>query len=141
MAKTKTHETTVKVSDFLDLIANEKRRKDGYELLEIMQSQTGYEPKMWGPSIIGFGLYNYKYESGHSGDAPLVAFSPRKDSMVVYASMEPDKREDMLQRLGKYKSSKGCIYIKKLTDVNLDVVREIIDESVKVSRSKDVSIS
>jgi hypothetical protein len=141
MAKTKTHETTVKVSDFLDLIADEKRRKDGYELLEIMQSQTGMEPKMWGPSIIGFGIYYYKYESGHSGDAPLVAFSPRKDSIVLYAGMEPDKREDMFQRLGKYKSSKGCIYIKKLSDVNLDVVREIIDESVKVSRSKDVSMA
>ncbi len=139
MAKTKTHETTVKVSDFLDLIADEKKRKDGYELLEIMQNQTGLEPKMWGPSIIGFGIYNYKYASGHSGDAPLVAFSPRKEAIVLYAGMEPDKREDMLQRLGKYKSSKGCIYIKKLTDVNLDVVREMIDESVKYSRSLDVS--
>ena len=139
MAKTKTHETEVKVTDFLNLIDDEKRRGDGYRLLEIMQDQTGLEPKMWGPSIIGFGLYNYKYESGHSGDAPLVAFSPRKGAIVLYAGMEPDKRENLLEKLGKYKSGKGCIYIKKLTDVNLDVVREIIDESVKHSRLLDVS--
>ncbi len=139
MAKTKTHETTVKVSDFLDLIADERRRKEGYEMLEIMQNQTGLEAKMWGPSIIGFGIYNYKYPSGHSGDAPLVAFSPRKDAMVLYAGLDPDTKEDTLQRLGKHKSSAGCIYIKKLTDVNLDVVREMIDQSVKNSRAKDVS--
>src|SRR5688572_1778519 len=116
MAKTKTHETTVKVSDFLDLIADEKKRKDGYELLRIMQDQTGLEAKMWGPSIIGFGIYNYKYESGHSGDAPLVAFSPRKEAIVLYTGLDPDKREEILQRLGKHKTSKGCIYVKKLTD-------------------------
>lgn len=139
MAKTKTHETTVKVSDFLDLIADEKKRKDGYELLEIMQSQTGMEPKMWGPSIIGFGIYYYKYESGHSGDAPLVAFSPRKEALVLYTGMAPDKRDGLLQRLGKHKSSKGCIYIKKLSDVNLDVMREMIDESVRTSKLLDVS--
>ncbi|GAB3511497.1 DUF1801 domain-containing protein [Emticicia fontis] len=141
MAKTKTHETTVKVSDFLDLIADEKKRQDGYALLEIMQSQTGMEPKMWGPSIIGFGIYHYKYESGHSGDAPLVAFSPRKEALVLYAGMDPDKRDDILERLGKYKSNQGCIYIKKLTDVNLNVVREMIDESVRTSRLKDISAS
>lgn len=139
MAKTKTHETTVKVSDFLDLIEDERRRKDAYEMLEILQNQTGLEARMWGPSIIGFGIYYYKYPSGHSGEAPLVAFSPRKDAMVLYTGLDPDKREDVLQRLGKHKTSKGCIYIKKLTDVNLDVVREMIDQSVKNSRALDVS--
>ncbi len=139
MAKTKTHETTVKVSDFLDLIADEKKRADAYQLLEIMQSQTGMEPRMWGPSIIGFGIYYYKYPSGHSGDAPLVAFSPRKEAIVLYTGLDPDKREDVLQRLGKHKSGKGCIYIKKLSDVNPDVVREMIDQSVRNTRAMDVS--
>jgi Mg/Co/Ni transporter MgtE len=141
MAKTKTHETTVKVTDFLDLIEDERRRKDAYEMLGIMQSQTGLEARMWGPSIIGFGIYYYKYPSGHSGDAPLVAFSPRKDAMVLYTSLDPDTREEILHRLGKHKTSKGCVYIKKLTDVNLDVVREMIDQSVKNSRAMDVSVN
>jgi hypothetical protein len=139
MAKTKTHETAVKVSDFLDLIADEKKRSDGYRLLEIMQAQTGMEAKMWGPSIIGFGIYYYKYESGHSGDAPLVAFSSRKEAIVFYPGLDPAKKEDFLQRLGKHKASKGCIYIKKLDDVNLEVVKEMIDESVRFSRLLDVS--
>ena len=144
MAKTKTHETEVKVTDFLDLIDDERRRKDGYRLLEIMQDQTGLEPKMWGPSIIGFGIYNYRYESGHSGDAPLVGFSPRKDAISLYTVLSPKRKDDFLGRLGKYrmadtKSGSGCIYVKKLDDVNLDVVREMIDESVRVCKAMDVS--
>ncbi|MBA4849829.1 DUF1801 domain-containing protein [Emticicia sp. BO119] len=139
MAKTKTHETTVNVSDFLNLIDDEKRRTDGYHLLEIMQNQTGLEGKMWGPSIIGFGSYHYKYASGHEGDAPLVGFSPRKDAISLYTALEPDKREVFLQKLGKHKSGKGCIYIKKLADVNLEVVKEMIDESVRFSRLQDIS--
>ena len=144
MAKTKTHETEVKVTDFLNLIDDERRRKDGYRLLEIMQDQTGLEPKMWGPSIIGFGIYNYRYESGHSGDAPLVGFSPRKDAISLYTVLSPKRKDGFLSRLGKYrmsdtKSGSGCIYVKKLDDVNLDVVREMIDESVRVCKAMDVS--
>ena len=140
MAKTKTHETEVKVEDFLNLIPEERRRTDGFQLLEIMEQQTGMPGKMWGPSIIGFGIYHYKYESGHSGDAPLVAFSPRKDAISLYIGLDADKREATLQKLGKHKASKGCIYVKKLVDINIDVLKEMIDESVRISRAMDVAI-
>jgi len=139
MAKTKTHETEVKVEDFLNQIAEEKRKADGFRLLEIMEQQTGLPAKMWGPSIIGFGTYHYKYESGHEGDAPLVAFSPRKDAISLYTSLESAKRDEFLQKFGKHKASKGCIYVKKLTDINIDVLKEMIDEAVKFSRSLDIS--
>lgn len=139
MAKNKTAETTQSVQDFLNLIEDENKRKDGYLLLELMQDQTGMEGRMWGPSIIGFGSYHYKYDSGHEGDAPLVGFSPRKDAISLYAAQDAERRDEMLQKLGKHKSGKGCIYIKKLDDVNLDVMREMIDESVRISRLKDVS--
>lgn len=141
MAKNKTTETTVNVTDFLNEIPDEKRRSDGFLLLEIMQSQTQMEAKMWGPSIIGFGRYHYKYASGHEGDMPLVAFSPRKESIVLYPGLDPAKKDSLLQKLGKHKASKGCIYIKKLSEVNLDVMKEIIDESVRFGRLLDVSIS
>lgn len=139
MAKNKTTETTQSVSDFLNLVADENKRADGYRMLSIMQDQTGLEASMWGPSIIGFGSYHYKYASGHEGDAPLVGFSPRKDAISLYTALDPAKREDLLQRLGKHKAGKGCIYIKKLSDVNQEVLKEMIDESVRFSRSQDVS--
>lgn len=139
MAKNKTTETTQNVGDFLNLVSDVNKRANGYSLLEIIQNHTGLEARMWGPSIIGFGSYHYKYASGHEGDAPLVGFSPRKDAISLYTALEPPKRDDLLQRLGKHKAGKGCIYIKKLSDVNLEVLKEMIDESVRFSRSQDVS--
>ncbi|RYU95726.1 DUF1801 domain-containing protein [Emticicia agri] len=137
MAKNKTTETTVKVEDFLNQIEDENKRKDGFRLLEIIQEQTGMEGKMWGPSIIGFGSYHYKYASGHEGDAPVVGFSPRKDAISLYLGLDPETREATLQRFGKHKAAKSCIYVKKLTDINLDVLKEMIDETVKTTLSSD----
>ncbi|PLK42930.1 DUF1801 domain-containing protein [Emticicia sp. TH156] len=141
MAKNKTSETAIKVEDFLNQITEEKRKTDGFQLLQIMSQQTGLEARMWGPSIIGFGSYHYKYDSGHEGDAPLVAFSPRKDAISLYTYLAPDKREALLQKLGKHKTGKGCIYIKNMADISMDVLREMIDESVRISRLKDISNS
>ena len=89
---------------------------------------------MWGPSIVGFGSYHYKYESGHEGDAPLVAFSPRKDAITLYLA-NFDRRDELLQQFGKHKTGKGCIYVKKLVDVNVDILQEMIDLSVKHMKS------
>ena len=135
MAKSKTAETNESVAGFIEAIPEEKRRADAFHLLEIMQAQTGFEPKMWGPSIIGFGSYHYKYASGHEGDAPLAAFSPRKDAISLYTMLPVENRTDLLQRLGKHKSGKGCVYIKKLSDVDENVVMKMIDVSVKYLKS------
>lgn len=131
MAKNKTTETKVSVTGFLNKVADETKRRDAFRIVEIMQAQTGSEPKMWGPSIVGFGSYHYKYESGHEGDAPLAGFSPRKDALVVYISASFDQREELLKKLGKHKIGKVCLYIKKLDDVDIDVLKKIILLSFK----------
>ncbi|AXY78813.1 DUF1801 domain-containing protein [Paraflavitalea soli] len=132
MAKAnKTTETTASVTGFLNGVADETRRKDGFRIVEIMQAQTGFEPKMWGPAIVGFGSYHYKYESGREGDAPLVGFSPRKDAFALYLSANFDKREELLLQLGKHKAAKGCVYIKKLADVKEEVLKKMILLSFK----------
>jgi hypothetical protein len=132
MAKTKnkTTETEQSVAGFINAVPEENQRLDAIKLANIMQAQTGFEPKLWGPSIVGFGSYHYKYESGREGDAPLVAFSPRKDAISLYTLLPEEKRESLLQRLGKHKAGKGCIYIKKMSDVDEKVVKEMIDVSV-----------
>jgi hypothetical protein len=130
MAKNKTTETNKSVIDFLDKIENEVRRDDSFELIEMFKSITGFEPKMWGPTIIGFGSYHYKYESGHEGDAPLAAFSPRKDSLVLYFASEYERREALLSQLGKHKSSKACVYVKKLSDINIKILETMVLNSM-----------
>ena len=130
MAKNKTTETDVNVTEFINNVENEVRRKDSFSLVKIFKSITGYEPKMWGPSMIGFGRYHYKYASGHEGDAPLAAFSPRKDSLVLYMATEFEKREELLSQLGKHKSSKSCVYAKKLDDIDIAVLEKIIKNSM-----------
>jgi Domain of unknown function (DU1801) len=131
MATQKTTETKASVSDFINQISDEVKRNDAFRLVEIFQNQTNLEPKMWGPSIIGFGSYHYKYASGHEGDAPLVAFSPRATAISLYLHLPPDQREELLQKLGKTKSAQSCIYVKKLADINIDVLNELIKVSVK----------
>lgn len=126
MAKNKTTETQNSVTDFINAVENEVKRSDAFELLKIIQEATGFEPKMWGPSIIGFGSYHYKYDSGHEGDAPLAGFSPRKTAMTVYFYLPEEKREALLSKLGKHTSSKACIYIKKLTDIDIEILKKII---------------
>lgn len=126
MAKNKTTETQNSVTDFINAVENEVKRNDAFELLKIIEKTTGFEPKMWGPSIIGFGSYHYKYDSGHEGDAPLAGFSPRKTALTVYFYLPEEKREELLSKLGKHTSSKACIYIKKLADVDIEILKKII---------------
>ena len=137
MAKTKTAETTANVEEFINSFANtEQKRQDSFELLKIMQDVTGFKPKMWGPSIVGFGSYHYKYESGHEGDAPLVGFSPRKAEFSLYAYSGLKEHEHLLKDLGKFKVGKVCIYFKKLSDINQNELKKLIKESIKYLQAK-----
>ena len=132
MAKNKTTETNESIVDFINaFVEDETKKKDAFELVKIMQEVSHFEPKMWGPSIIGFGSYHYKYASGHEGDAPLVAFSPRKATISLYVYTAPEDRDELLAKLGKHKSSKGCIYVKKLADIDVDVLKNMIALSLE----------
>jgi hypothetical protein len=136
MAKNKTTETASSVTDFLNAIPDDAKRADGLRLVQIMEEQTGYPAKMWGTSIIGFGSYHYKYASGHEGDAPLVGFSPRKAEFSLYLYQEFTEKEKLLKVFGKHKTGKGCIYIKKLQDIDEEVLRKLISSSVQYMQSK-----
>lgn len=118
------------VIEFIENIENIKKREDAYKLVDIFEETTGYPAKMWGPSIIGFGAYHYKYASGHEGDAPLAGFSPRKAKISLYFATGETKREKLLQDLGKHTSSKACVYINKVADINVEVLKELINQSV-----------
>lgn len=131
MAKNKTTETSDSVTGFLSGVADDTKRADSLGLVQLLSAQTGLEPRMWGPNIVGFGSYHYQYASGHAGDAPLVAFSPRANALVLYLAADFPGREALLQQLGKHKSGKSCIYLKKLADVNQEVLKEMVTESVK----------
>lgn len=128
MAENKTRPTDDSVTDFLSNVDHETRREDSFKLLEMMAEITGEEAVLWG-NIVGFGSYHYKYESGREGDMPLVAFSPRKQSMTVYIMPGFDKYDEMLSQLGKHKIGKACLYINKLSDVNEAVLRDLIKHS------------
>jgi hypothetical protein len=131
MAKNKTTEAVNSVTDFINSINDEVKRKDSFHLIEIIKSEMGFDAKMWGPSIVGFGSYHYKYQSGHEGDAPLVGFSPRATAIVLYLTQCFDMKDELLKKLGKHKTGKGCIYIKKLDDINMDVLKEMISASAQ----------
>ena len=131
MAKNKTMETQNSVIDFINTVEDPTKRNDSFELVKLMQEQTGYEPKMWGPGIIGFGSYHYKYASGHEGDAPLVGFSPRKDAISLYLYPSFEDKEELLLKFGKHKAGKGCIYIKKIADIDVEVLKKMISYSVE----------
>lgn len=130
MAKNKTSETTASIRDFLEKINEPVQRKDSYVIAALMEKQSGFEPKMWGTAIVGFGSYHYRYPSGHEGDAPLIAFSPRSTAISLYMASDFETKEKLLQRLGKHKTGKSCIYIKKLEDVNMGVLIQLIDHSL-----------
>lgn len=130
MAKKKTQANSLPVMDFIRSVPNETSKNDSVRLLDIFSSASGFTPVMWGPSIIGFGSYHYKYESGHEGDAPIVGFSPRKDALSVYLSTGFEGRGQLLEKLGKHKTSKACLYIKKLADIDVSVLEEMIRLSV-----------
>ncbi|MGV3546989.1 MAG: DUF1801 domain-containing protein [Pedobacter sp.] len=134
----KTKQTEANVADFINTFADtEQKRKDGFELLKIMTNYTGYEPKMWGPSIIGFGVYHYKSErSRQEGDWPLVGFSPRKAAISLYIYTGTPKNDELLPQLGKFKMGKGCIYAKRLSDINVEVLKEMMGETIQFIQSK-----
>ncbi|WP_368504988.1 DUF1801 domain-containing protein [Alkalihalophilus sp. As8PL] len=126
--KTKEHDGSV--IEFIEQVDNPKKRADAYQLLDIFTETTGYKAKMWGPSIIGFGSYHYKYKTGHEGDAPLVGFSPRKAKISLYfATGDPD-REALLENFGKHTTGKACVYINKIADIDVDVLRALIKQSI-----------
>ena len=136
MAQNKTQKTDASVEKFLNNVEHETRRKDGFELLEMMRDITGEPAKMWGPSIIGFGDYHYKYESGREGDFFIVGFSPRKQSLSLYLMTGFDGYEKMLSKIGKYKTGKSCLYINKLDDIDRDALRDLISTSYKNFKKK-----
>ncbi len=136
MAETKTKPTAVSVKDFISTVPDEQKRKDSLVLIDMMSKITKEEPKMWGPSIIGFGSYHYKYESGHEGDMCITGFSPRKAAISVYILMGFNKSSELMKKLGKYKMGKSCLYVKKLTDIDTKVLEELIEESVKYIKNK-----
>jgi hypothetical protein len=138
MAEIKTKQTEVDVNEFINTFADtEQKRADGFALLKLMQDFTGFEPKMWGPSIIGFGSYHYKSErSRQEGDWPLVGFSPRKAAISLYVYMGTKEQEQLLQQLGKFKMGKGCIYVKKLSDINPEVLKKLMRETIDFLQTK-----
>ena len=129
MAKNKTAPTGASVDQFLTGIDNPRRRADSLTLLALMKQITGLAPEMWGPSIVGFGSYHYRYDSGREGDMPLTGFSPRKQSLTVYIMPGFAGYQDLLGRLGKHRTGVSCLYINKLADVDRDVLTELISRS------------
>ncbi len=130
MAENKTKATEASVDDYLSAIEDETRRKDCQALAKLMTKATKLKPKMWGTSIVGFGSYHYKYESGREGDACLTGFSPRKGDISIYLVASFPGREELLSKLGKHKMGKACLYVRKLSDVDLKVLEQLVVESV-----------
>jgi hypothetical protein len=139
MAENKTKPTTLSVSAFIDALTDTGRRADAKALLKLMQSVAGEKPKMWGPSIIGFGSYHYKYESGREGDMPVIAFSPRKGATVLYGMTGFNDAAALLAKLGKHTTGKGCLYIKKLADVDQHVLETLVVKSLTAKRARHPS--
>ena len=131
MAELKTKATKVKAEDFIKGITDEQKRKDCLVILKMMEKITNEKPKMWGPAIIGFCDVHLKYESGRELDWFQIGFSPRKQNLTLYISSEIHKQEALLKQLGKHKTSKGCLYINKLEDVNLEVLKQLIEAGFK----------
>jgi len=131
MAELKTRVNKASVEKFLNKVTDVKKREDSFALLDLMKKMTKEPPKMWGPSIVGFGQYHYKYESGREGDMCITGFSPRKQNLTIYIMPGFTKYQQLMEKLGKFKTSKSCLYIKKLEDVNLKILEKIISESFK----------
>lgn len=131
MSEPKTKPTNESVTEFLNSIEQNQKRQDSYQILDLMKEVTGEEPKMWGSSIVGFGNYHYKYASGREGDWFLVGFSPRVQALTLYIMSGFDAYNDLLSALGKFTTGKSCLYIKKLTDVNPNILKELVTQSVE----------
>ena len=136
MAELKTKKNIASVEAFLNSVENEKRKSDSFVVLELMKKITNAEPSMWGPSIIGFGSYHYKYASGIENDWFLTGFSPRKQSLTLYIMNGFKRYDEILSRLGKYKTGKSCLYMNKIEDIDIGVLEELIEASVNYLQSK-----
>jgi hypothetical protein len=139
MPENKTKPTTISVPVFLDSCADEAQRTDAKTLARLMQKVTGKEPSMWGSSIVGFDTYHYTYDSGREGDMPIVGFSPRKAANVLYGAIGFDGAEALLAKLGKHTTGKGCLYIKKLADVDVKVLETLLKTAVAATRARHAS--
>ena len=136
MADNKTKPTKISVAAFINALADPARRADAKALVKMMQSAAGEKPRMWGPSIIGFGSYHYRYESGREGDIPLICFSPRKTASVLYNVTASGDCKALLTNLGAHTIGKGCLYIKKLADVDQQVLKAMVVKSVAAMRAR-----
>lgn len=136
MAELKTQPNDLDVEEFMNSIEPERKRADATEVLKLMKKVTGEKPVMWGPSIVGFGKYKYVYESGREGEWMLTGFSPRKQAMTLYLMSGYDKMGDLMEKLGKYKNSVSCLYIKHLADVDMDVLEEMVRKSVEIIKKR-----
>ncbi len=131
MAKNKTTVTEIDVFDFIhSYVENEQKKSDSLELIKLMGKWSGFEPKMWGPTIIGFGSYHYKYAGGHEGDAPMLGFSPRKAQFSFYIYAKTGKNDALLKAFGKFKMGKACIYVQKLADIDISILEQICKETL-----------
>ena len=135
MAELKTKQTKASVKEFLNQISDEERRKDCFAVAKMMEEITGEKPKMWGPSIVGFGIWHYKYASGREGDWPVAAFSPRKKDLTVYLMPGFTEHADLMEKLGKHSTGKSCLYIKRLSDLHVPTLKKLITQSVKQMRN------
>ena len=131
MAELKTQKNDASVEAFLNSIEDEKKRQDSFAIMELMKEVTGAEPTMWGASIIGFGSYHYKYASGREGDWMVTGFSPRKQNLTLYIMSGFEQYDELLSKLGKHTTGKSCLYIKKLDNIHMDVLRELVKHSVE----------
>ncbi|GKV55861.1 hypothetical protein NCCP2222_18080 [Sporosarcina sp. NCCP-2222] len=131
MYEQKTKETDQSVIEFIEQVESPKKKADAYRLLDLFQDTTGFKAKMWGPSIIGFGSYHYVYDTGHEGDAPLVGFSPRKAKISLYFATGDPNRDHLLQHFGKHTAGKACVYINKVDDIDEEILRKLIRQSVE----------
>ena len=136
MAENKTQPTKARVSDFLNAVENPQRRADARKVAAMMRRATGKRATMWGPSMVGYGKYHYRYESGCEGDWMLTGFSPRKQNLVVYIMPGFKPFESLMGRLGKYKTGKSCLYINKLQDVDERVLEKLIKDSVQLMKKR-----
>ena len=136
MAELKTKENNSSVKEFLNSLEDDIKRKDCFAIVDMMKKITNTEAKMWGTSIVGFGSYHYKYASGHEGDMCMVGFSPRKQNISLYLCGALDKRKGLLEKLGKHKTGVGCLYIKRLSDIDSTVLEQIIKDSIISIKSR-----
>jgi hypothetical protein len=136
MTSLKTQPYDRNIPEFLSKVENPQKREDCFTLLELMKEETGEEPQYWHSNMVGFGQYHYKYDSGNEGDWFLTGFSPRKQNLTIYIMSGLERYEELMEKLGKYKTGKSCLYVKRLSDIDLDVLRALVQQSVSYMREK-----